>query len=361
MDDVRQPETKGRPAGEAQEDAPPKRGKGPTFAILGLVLVGGVVGGFLYWQHARHYESTDDAFIDGHVSQIAPQVAGRVVALLVRDNEVVAAGQPLVRIDPRDYQVKLDQATAELAQARAQLAQAAATLEVRRADVAQAGANARAADADRLQTQQDFTRYRSVDRRAISRQQLDTSAAQLRGMTARVQAARHAEGSLRAQLNVAQAQVDAAAATVRADEANLANARLQLSYTEVRAPAPGRVTKRTVELGNYVSPGQAMLAIVQPEIWVTANFKETQLTDMHPGQPVRVKVDAFPDQELSAHVDSLQAGTGSVFSALPAENATGNYVKVVQRLPVKIVLDGEAPRELHLAPGMSVVPRVTVR
>lgn len=359
MDDARQPETR-RPQAEA-DDAPPTRGKGPTFAILGLLLAGAGVGAFLYWQHARHFESTDDAFIDGHVTQLASQVAGRVVAVLVRDNEVVAAGQPIVRIDPRDYQVRVDQAAAELAQARAQLAQAEATLGVRRSDVGQASANVRAADADRLQSQQDFARFRAVDRRAISRQQLDTSSSQLKGSQAKLEALRHAENGARAQVAVAETQVAAARATVQADEANLANARLQLSYTEVRAPAPGRVTKKTVEVGNYVSPGQAMLAIVQPEIWVTANFKETQLTDMHPGQPVRVKVDAFPDHELAAHVDSLQAGTGSVFSSLPAENATGNYVKVVQRLPVKIVLDGEAPKDLHLAPGMSVVPRVTVR
>ncbi len=343
------------------DDAPPQRGRSVAFAILFLVFAAAGTAGYIYWRDARHYESTDDAFIDGHISQVAAQISGRVTGVLVADNQLVAAGQKLLQIDPRDEQVKLDQAEAGLAQARAQLAVAEATLSVRGADLAQAGANIRAAEADETQARLDDARYRAINPRAISRQQVDNATAALRGARARLEANQHAATSMKAQLAVAAAQREAAAAAVRADEANVANAKLQLSYTTVVAPAAGRVTKRTVELGNYVTPGQALLAVVQPGLWVTANFKETQLTDMRPGQSVRLHVDAFPDQELTGHVDSLQNGTGSMFSALPAENATGNYVKVVQRLPVKITLDGDAGANLPLAVGMSVTPSVAVR
>jgi membrane fusion protein (multidrug efflux system) len=341
-------------------DPPPRRGKGAVFLVLGLVFAGLVAAGVLYWLDARHYETTDDAFIDGHVSQVAPQIGGRVTAILVRDNQMVQAGQKLVEIDPRDMQVRLEQALAQQAQTAAQLEQVRATLAVRQSDLGQAEANIRMADADLTQTQQDLARYRAINPRAITRQQLDNASAAMRSAAAKRDANREAAVGMRAQIEVTKAQIDAAAAALKVDAANVDNARLQLSYTTVVAPAPGRVTRRTVELGNYVNPGQALLAVVQPGFWVTANFKETQLTDMHPGQHVRVHVDAFTKHDLAAHVDSLQSGTGAVFSALPVENATGNYVKVTQRLPVKILFD-EDVSGLALAPGMSVTPTVTVR
>jgi membrane fusion protein (multidrug efflux system) len=364
MDDVRHPDAPARDTAQDSQsrdtggDAPPKRGRATAFIALALaiLLLGG--GGVLYWLSVRGTESTDDAAIDGHVSQVSPQVAGRVVGILINDNQVVAQGQVLVRIDPRDFQVRLDQAVAQRAQAAAELAQARATLGVRHADVAQAEANIHVAEADLTQAQQDLARYRAINPNAITRQQLDNATAAQRGAQARLEANRQAAESLRAQLAVAEAQVVAAEAVLQTDDANVAGEQLQLSYTQVVAPAPGRVTRRTVELGNYVNAGQPLLAIVQPGLWVTANFKETQLTRMRPGQHVRIYVDAFPDATLDGHVDSLQSGTGSVFSAMPVENATGNYVKVVQRLPVKILFDGLDAEKLPLAPGMSVIPRV---
>ena len=364
MDDVRHPDAPARDTAqdsqsrEGGQDAPPKRGRATAFIALGLaiVLLGGA--GVAYWLSVRGTESTDDAAIDGHVSQVSPQVAGRVVGILIDDNQKVAQGQVLVRIDPRDFQVRLDQAVAQRAQAASQVAQARATLGVRHADVGQAEANIHVAEADLTQAQQDLGRYRAINPNAITRQQLDNATAAQRGAQARLEASRQAAESLRAQLAVAEAQVVAAEAVLKTDDANVAGEQLQLSYTQVVAPAPGRVTRRTVELGNYVSAGQPLLAIVQPGLWVTANFKETQLTQMRPGQHVRIYVDAFPDATLDGHVDSLQSGTGSVFSAMPVENATGNYVKVVQRLPVKILFDGGEAENLPLAPGMSVIPRV---
>jgi membrane fusion protein (multidrug efflux system) len=359
MDDVRQPAPLTND--EASVDSPPKRGRIRAFLLLGVVGLLLLLGGVLYWLDARHYESTDDAFIDGHISQVSAQVGGRVIALGVADNEMVRPGDVLVQLDPRDFQVKLDQEQAQRAEAQAQLEQARATMAVRRTDIEQAEANIRVAAADLMQQRQDLARYRSINPRAITRQTLDAAAATTRAAQARLDANTHAAAGMRAQLAVAQAQIDAEQAALRMEDANIANARLQLSYTNVVAPAAGRVTKRTVELGNYVSPGQSLLAIVPTDLWVTANFKETQLTDMRPGESVRISVDAFPARSLAGHVDSLQSGTGSVFSSLPAENATGNYVKVVQRLPVKILFDGDEWRKLALAPGMSVEPRVTVR
>jgi membrane fusion protein (multidrug efflux system) len=207
------------------------------------------------------------------------------------------------------------------------------------------------AQADLFQAQRDLARYRAINPRAVTRQLVDNADAAQRSATARLEANRQAVAGMKAQITAAAASVDASQAAVQTAQADLANAKLQLSYTRIVAPAPGRVTRRTVELGNYISPGQSLLALVQPGFWVTANFKETQLTNMRPGQKVKLYIDAFPNAELTGHVDSLQTGTGSVFSALPVENATGNYVKVVQRLPVKILFDGDAAGKLPLAPG----------
>ena len=331
--------------------------------ILGaLVVMTLVAAGILYWLDARHYQSTDDAFIDAHISQVSSQIGGRVTRLLVDDNQQVAAGQVLLEIDPRDAQVRLDQMIAQRDQAAAQLDQARATLPLRQADLDQAAANIRVSQADRTQSQRDLARYTAINPRAITAQLLDQARASSSSTQAKLDAARHAEAGMRAQLAAAGTQVTAAEAALRTADANVAQARLQLGYTHVIAPAPGRIARRTVEVGNYVNPGQALLAVVQPDCWVTANLKESQLTHLRPGQPAQVSVDAFPAHALPAHVDSLQQGTGSVFSSLPAENATGNYVKIVQRLPVKIVFDdAQACSKLALAPGMSVEPRVKVR
>ncbi len=340
---------------------PPKRRWLRTVIIV-LVLAALVTGGVFYWLDARQYVSTDDAFIDGHVSQVSPQIAGRVVKLLVRDNEVVRAGQLLVELDPRDVQARLDQMVAQRDQAAAQLLQAQATVGVRQAEIAQDAANIRAAEADVFQSGRDLSRYTAINPRAITQQQIDQARSSNNSMSAKLEASRKVEAGARAQLDVARAQVTAAQAALRTADSNIAEARLQLEYTHIVAPAPGRVARRTVELGNYVVSGQALLAIVQPECWVTANLKENQLARMRPGLGARIHVDAFPDAKLQAHVDSLQSGTGAVFSSLPVENATGNYVKVVQRLPVKLVFDdAEACTKYALAQGMSVEPSIKVR
>ncbi|WP_144152402.1 HlyD family secretion protein [Paraburkholderia sp. BCC1885] len=329
--------------------------------IGALVLTVLVAAGVLYWLHSRHYESTDDAFIDSNQSQIASQISGRVIELLVADNQHVDKGQPILRIDPRDYQVKLEQSEAQEANAVAQVAQARADLTVQIANLAQQEAQVRVSEADLVQAKQDLARFLGVDPAAITRQQLDQSQASAKSSLAKLDSAKQAVAAAQAQIVSQRTKIDATQASVRQIQADVDNAKLQLSYTEVDAPQAGKITRRTVNLGNYVTPGQALVAVVPDDMWVTANFKETQLIHMKVGQPVDVTVDAYPDKLLHAHVESLQRGTGSVFSSLPAENATGNYVKVVQRLPVKIVFDGDDWRSLPLAPGLSVSPRVTVQ
>ena len=320
-----------------------------------------IAAGLVYWLDARHYESTDDAFIDADISQISAQISGRVTKILVQDNQDVSAGQILVQIDPRDEQMRLDQMAAQRDQAAAQLDQARATLPVRQADLDQASANTRVAIANQVQSQRDLARYTAINPNAISAQTLDSGRAAATTGSARVEAARQAEAGSRAQLAVARTQIANAEAALRLADANVANAKLQLSYASIAAPADGRIARRTVQLGNYVTPGEPLLAVVQRPCWVTANFKESQLADMRPGQPAKIAIDAFGGRSLDAHVTSLQPGTGSVFSSLPAENATGNYVKIVQRLPVKLTFDGNACHDLALAPGMSVIPRVKLR
>ncbi len=351
----------GKDGDRAQKQPMPRRKKLLYWAIGLLVLAALVIAGVLYWLQSRHYETTDDAFIDGYISQIASQVSGRVTRIAFDDNQQVKAGQVLVELDPRDYQVKLDQAKAQRTQVAAQLDQARAQLGLQQANLDQSAANVRVTEADLQQAQNDLARFRAVDPKAITRQQLDTSSSTVRSAQARLDANRQAVAGARAQIEAQRATVAAAEASVKQADVTVANAELQLSYTHVMAPADGQVTKRTVELGTYVNPGQSLVAVVPNQMWVTANFKETQLALMRPGQYVRVQVDACPDLDINARVDSFQAGSGSAFSALPAENATGNYVKVVQRVPVRINFEQQDLSRCRMAPGMSASPRVTVR
>jgi len=340
---------------------PPRKPLYKRPAIVGLILLAVLIlicVAIVWWRHAQQHESTDDAFIDGHVSTVAPQASGRVLRLYVLDNQHVNANQPLLDIDARDYQVKVDQAEAQLANAQSQLIQAQARVVAQQADAQQAAASVRQIDASLAKAELDLRRYRRVDPQAVPAQQADAAATNVRSLRAQRDASQQAVDAARAQIKAAQAQVRTAEAGIKVAQANLDAARLQLSYTHVVAPIAGRITRRTVEVGNFVNAGQPLLSIVSDDEWVTANYKETQLSRMHTGQRVDIKIDAYPGVTFRGKVDSVQAGTGSFFSMLPAENATGNYVKVVQRVPVKIVFDDDRIRNYLLAPGMSVVPDV---
>jgi len=330
-----------------------------TIGVAALTVL--VVVIFYYSIFVAPYESTDDAFIDGYVTLVSPRVPGQITQLLVKDNQEVKAGDVLVEIDPRDYEAKAAQARADLAAAKSQLIQSQAQVKVSEAKVTQTQAAVTAADAESQRAMDDLKRYENVESRAISKSAFDLAQAQARSAAANLEAARSQTNAAESDVELSQAGVETAKATVQQAEAKLQQAELNLSYTKIIAPMDARVTARTVQPGNYVQPGQALMALVPKDVWVTANFKETQVTYMKPGQPVELSVDAYPNRKFKGKVDSLQSGTGARFSLLPPENAVGNYIKVVQRVPVKIIFDEELPTNLDIAPGMSVVPNVKVK
>jgi membrane fusion protein (multidrug efflux system) len=300
-----------------------------VLAILALVL------GLSYLFFAMSYESTDDAFIQGHIVPVSARVDGHINKVYVEDNQWVEKGDLLAELDTRDFQVSLDLASAALSAAQA-------TVEQSRAQVGIASVEATRAE-------KDYNRYRQLfdANGGVTQQQLDNMEA--------------AAKSAAAQLEAANKQVVAAQAKTSEAKSAFDQAQLNLSYTRICAPQSGRVTNKELEEGEYIKVGQPLMMIVPQEVWVVANFKETQLKYMKPNQPVQIKVDAYPQKSFKGHVDSIQAGTGAVFSLLPPENATGNYVKVVQRVPVKIVFDEDPNNTKMLSPGMSVVPVVKVK
>jgi membrane fusion protein, multidrug efflux system len=355
------PSTEAKPVKPLPPLPPPRsrRRKWWLIGAGGVLLIVVVVGYYLLF--VAPYESTDDAFIENHVTLISPRVSGPVVRLLVDDNQVVKTGDLLVEIDPNDYEVALAQAQAALAVARAELEQAKAQTVVDEAVAAQQQAAVAAAEAESERAAADMKRYQSVESRAVSRSQFDLAQAQQLSTAADVDVARNRAKAATAQVAQSRTQEQSATARVQQAEANVRQAELNLSYTKIVAPMDGRVTRRTVEQGAYLQTGQALLALVPEQVWVVANFKETQLTYMRPGQPVTMSIDAYPQKKFKGKVDSLQAGSGARFSLIPPENAVGNYVKVVQRVPVKIVFDEPTPPELDISPGISVVPEVKVK
>ena len=344
------------------DDGKPPIWKRPVFVLVAIVVVVAIIViATIFFIDSRRHETTDDAFIDGTASQIAAQVAGRVTRLYVADNQVVHRGDPLVDIDTADITAKVDQAKAGVLTAQSQAQQALAQVEGQKANAAQAAATARQAEAEQTNAQQDLARFKNVDPDAVSRQQYDQAVAQARAARAKVDAAHATEGTAQAQVKAALANVGVAQAQVATAQADLQTANIQLGYAHVVAPIDGRVTKRAVDIGNVIAIGQPILAVVSDNLWVTANYKETQLKKMRVNQAVTIKIDAVPDVKFEGHVQSFQRATGSYFSALPAENATGNYVKVTQRVPVKIVFDHPAElQKYNVGPGMSVKPSVSV-
>src|SRR5258705_4781709 len=306
-----------------------------VLAIASALVLGAIACAYYAWR-ILPYESTDDAFIEGHVTPIAPQVAGRVIQVLVRDNQFVNAGDVLVQIQPSDYEAKLEQVRANLASARSRLGEARAQLTVDQAKVDQEKANVMSTEAEAKRAEADAQRYQAIGTSGVSQSQIDLSATRARSSSANVTVARNKQLAAESQVTLDQASIETAAAEVKRSEAAVRQAELDLSYTQVKVHESGYVTRKTVEAGSYIQPGQALLAIVPRDLWVVANFKETQLTHMRPGQPVTVRVDAYPHLKLTGHVDSIQSGAGARFSLFPPENATGNYIKVLQRVPVTI-------------------------
>jgi membrane fusion protein (multidrug efflux system) len=330
--------------------------------LLVAILVVAAIAILVVYLTTRGKETTDDAFIESHVIAISPQISERVNRVLVNDNQVVKKGELLVELDPLNEEVLLETARANLASAQAKLAQAQAQLTANQADFAQSRADTAEASANADNAAKELARNTELRKSgAIAQRDYDNAQMQALSSKAALESKRQNALSTESGIKVAAAQVTAAEAQVNQAKAMVTAAELRLSYTKIYAPETGRVTRKNVEPGSYVQTGNALLAIVPPEVWVIANFKETQLDDIRVGQPVDIKVDAYPSRKFHGRVDSIQSGTGSRFSLLPAENATGNYVKVVQRVPLKIVFDDLPKDGVQLTPGMSVVPTVDVR
>lgn len=382
--------------GAGQQPARRRRFQPRRRTILIALVIALVTAGGVYWFLHRNVETTDDAFIDGDMVALNPRIAGTVAQLHFSDNQQVHEGDLLVELDPADYAVELEAAQAALVEAEARqrmaeadveltrasttadVARAASGVEAARAALAEAEARAAADRAEADRSKADLPRYEAAARQgASSRQQLDQAAAAARTGEANYKAAEQAVTAAQAKIAEAQAQLEqaqtapaqiavkeaearAAAAKVAAARARVDQARINLSYTRIVAPGDGRVAKRAVNVGDVVQRNQNLGTLVLDGRWVTANFKETQLARMRPGQPVAITIDAYPDVALSGRVDSIQRGTGARFSLLPPENATGNYVKIVQRVPVKIVFDDPPAPGMVLGLGMSVVPSVDI-
>jgi membrane fusion protein (multidrug efflux system) len=334
-------------------------GRPVLLLVIGIVLIGGIGVGSLWWFDARQYESTDDAFIEADVTQVGPRVAGQVKEVRINDNQLIQAHSTAVVLDPRDFEVKVAEAQAALEASQKQVVQAQENATTQQAQVGQNKAAEEASQTEVTRAHNELNRYEHLSPEAVTQQQLINLRAAANSADANLRAAHEKTVWAQAGLKASYAQVDVAKAQVQQSQANLDAAKLQLSYTDIKAPITGHVTNRSVQVGDYVQVGQALFALVPQEVYVIANFKETQLDLMKPGQDVTIRVDAFPGRVLRGKVDSIQRGSGAAFSLLPPENATGNYVKVVQRVPVKIKFT--APNDLVLGPGMSVVSKVKVR
>jgi membrane fusion protein (multidrug efflux system) len=395
-----------------RQPEPPKARKSPLrLVIILLVLAAAIAGAVLWWIHSGTYEETDDAQVNAHLSAISSRVAGTVTAVYVEENQFVKAGQVIAELDPRDYQNALDQARSQKAQSEAQvrainpnvpitetsnratvssseadLANSQAAVSAAERDYDAAEADLRQAEANAAKAQADVTRYQPlVAQDEVPREQYDQVVATAKAQAAVVDSRRASAAAARKtvdqrnaglsqtqarlreaqenaplQVAIRRANIVTGQASVKSAETQVARAELDLSYTKIYAPVSGIVSRRTVEVGQRVNAGQQMVQIAQiGDLWVTANFKETQLRRMHPGQRVTVHVDAFK-QDLNGHVDSMPASTGAINSLLPPENATGNYVKVIQRLPLRVRFEAGQSGLDRLRPGMSVVPKVWV-
>ena len=354
-------------ASAKHEEARKKR-RPVVFLIGGVVLALLAIGGVYYWFSTRNLEDTDDAYIDGRAIAIAPQVSGVVVSLDVTDNQFVKQGQPLIHIDPRQYRIDREQAEGALATANAQYRGQQFGLAIAQknfpAQLDQAKAQLESAKATLARAQADYDRQKSLPKAATSQQDVDAAQAALKQAEAQVALAEAQvtqNSPVPQRIGETDAQVGQLKGQVEQAQAKLDQADLNLSKAVVTAPQDGWITKRNVEKGTYVAPGQQIFSIVAPDVWITANFKESQLADMRPGQHVKIRVDAYPHLRLEGHVDSIQLGSGSKFTAFPPENATGNFVKIVQRVPVKIVIDSGIDPNIPLPLGISVEPTVTVR
>jgi membrane fusion protein (multidrug efflux system) len=350
-----------RPEADGKERRASFLRRRPVVSAIGVVLLASAIaGGYLYMGYARHFESTDDAFVAARQFSIAPKVSGYITTVPVTDNQHVKADDVIARIDDRDYRTAFKQAQAQVAAAQASIENIDAQLDVQQAQIAANQAQVEQAQAALVFAQQQAARYEHLEQTGYGTVQ------NAQQYTSQLHQQQAALASAQATLRLAQRQVEALKAQRNSAVASLAQAQAQrdqaelnLSYTTVTAAQPGRVVNLGAAAGQFAQAGTNLTMFVPDEIWVTANFKENQLDHMRPGDPVTLAIDAYPERRIRGHVESVQPGSGTAFSLLPAQNATGNYVKIVQRVPVKIVMD-DPPTDVALGPGMSVVPAVRI-
>ena len=333
----------------AEEQTGNGQKKKKAFMIVGVVVVIGLIAGYFYSGYRKTHVSTDDAFIDGNIHSIAAKIYGTVKKVSVKDNQPVKKGDLLVEVDPADYTARLREASSAVGTEKAKLSEAGTKIEAAKVNLELQRANLRLAELEKNRAEALY------QKEVLPRDRYDRAMTGYEVAVAQVKAAEE-------QLRQAESQKLTQASTIMQKEATAALVELNYEYTKIYAPVDGYVTRKSVQTGNQIQPGQPLMAVVAlDDIWVTANFKETQMENIRPGQRVELTVDSYPGKVFSGKVDSIMAGTGVSFSLFPAENATGNYVKVVQRIPVKIVLDEGTDKDHVLRVGMSVEPTVIAK
>ncbi|WP_338766231.1 HlyD family secretion protein [Massilia sp. METH4] len=348
-----------------QAAAPAKKPNPRVLIVAGLIAAAAIGAGGRMWYRSAHFVETENAYVAGHVHPVSARIAGTVTRVLIDDNQYVKAGAVIAELDPSDQRVKVEQIRAQIASAETQVLQADAEVAQVNAQASAAAAQVKQAEALLVRAKQDAERYGQLftsQMKAVSKAEVDAANAARASAVADVAARKDSATAAKAQIAAAASARDVLKAQIDVLKAQLKEAEQQLSYNTIVAPVSGRVGKRSIEVGQRVSPGQQLAALVQDDVWVTANFKETQLADMHVGQPVHISVDALPGKELTGKVDSFSPASGNQFALLPADNATGNFTKIVQRVPVKITLKPEDQKALagRLVPGMSVIAEVAI-
>ena len=351
--------------GAAQPAARPPS-KGRVFSVLGvLILLGLGVGGRMYWR-SENFVETENAYVAGHVHPVSSRIAGVVTKVMVEDNQVVKEGQLIAELDPADQRVKLEQIQAQVASVEKQVLQADAQTAQARASASASQAQVAQAQAQSLRAQQDAERFGQLynsQMKAVAKSELDAAVAARTGALADVAARQDSALAAQAQVGASQAAREVLKAQIKVLQAQAKDAQLQVDYNRLVAPVAGRLGKRSIEVGTRVQPGQQLAAIVEDKVWVTANFKETQLAGLKPGQEVDIVIDALPGEHLKARLDSFSPASGNQFALLPADNATGNFTKIVQRVPVKLTFADADLKRLagRLVPGMSAKAEVDLR
>ncbi|MDR7051672.1 membrane fusion protein (multidrug efflux system) [Duganella sp. 3397] len=355
------------PAAQAPQDAPaaPAKSKRKVLIVAAIIALVAIGAGGRMWYRSHNFVETENAYVAGHVHPVSARISGVVTKVLIDDNQVVRAGDVIAELDPFDQGVKVEQIQAQIASAEQQVLQADAQIMQVKAQASSATAQVAQSQAQLLRARQDADRFGQLyndQMKAVSKAELDAAVAGRASAVADLAARKDNAAAARAQIAAAESARDVLKAQVSVLRVQLKDAQQQLAYNHILAPVGGRIGKRSIEVGQRVQPGQQLTAIVQDNVWLTANFKETQLAEMHPGQEVKVTIDAMPGKELIGTVESFAPASGAQFALLPADNATGNFTKIVQRVPVKIVFKPEDIKALNgrLVPGMSAIAEVAI-